>query len=104
MTYLQIAAILRILVPVLLTYMIGQHWIPVDTPIDQAVTAVITIGSILWSFSAHSPAALVRAVKRMPEVRQILLRRSAGAVKLYQRTGSQVPGHALVTMSDTPTS
>jgi hypothetical protein len=66
MNQAQFLGILRIVVPVLLSYLVGAGIIP-SSVTTELTTTIVTLGSIGWTIFAHTSAAKVAAVAALPD-------------------------------------
>ena len=74
----QIVGALRIILPSILAFAVGKQWLSADQvgsvteTIIAAATAVITLGSIIWSIWTHAKTNEINRVSKLPEVTKIV--------------------------------
>jgi hypothetical protein len=68
----QILGALRIIIPVVLSYVAGAGWIE-QSEVANISAAIVTVVAAVWSVIVHSKKNIVAATAAMPEVRKVEL-------------------------------
>lgn len=74
----QMLGALRIVVPLLLTLAVSQHWIPAEKVgeygdlIVNGIVGAIAAGSVVWSIIRHSKVQQIQATAAIPEVKKVV--------------------------------
>ena len=93
----QLLGIVRVIVPVLLSYVAGSGWIATGD-IAQITAAIVTLAAVIWSVFAHAKANMVKTVAALPEVSKVEVHPTHEGIELRKAAGST--SDARVTVAD----
>lgn len=68
----QFLGMLKVIVPSVLTYIVGKGWIPAGSAADIGA-GIIAVGAATWSYFSHTDSAKIAAVTAMPDVAKIIV-------------------------------
>ncbi len=83
----QFLGVVRVVLPVLLSYAAGAKWIDIGD-VTQVTAAIVTLAAVAWTIFAHAKSNMVKTVAALPEVAQVEVHPTHEGIELRKAAGS----------------